>query len=227
MPNIPTDGFETTVSSNEQQDVSLNNSEDGDDEEEELWELKEILTPTDLRTKNPKPCHSDHCSLLACCAWVSNLEPESYWYTCLDCQEADFGGFPPKEELPVGIYLSGENREVILEKCTEFPEVRDYVVVVGVILIVPSSAVCSFMFWSVWSHCRVHLLIDSVLILFLTSFAKKLLLYSNIHFVRRKHNSQISPLNRHCSSPPTTIPQPPSHHPPSSTRQSSPHNPTW
>ena len=118
MPNIPTDGFDANNLSNEQ-DTPQN---DDDDEEEELWELKEILTPTDLSIKNPKICQSDHCSLLACCAWASNLEPESYWYTCLDCQATDFGGFPPQDELPVG-YLSGENRKVILEKCTQCPEV--------------------------------------------------------------------------------------------------------
>ena len=98
--------------------------ENSPQDKEELWELKEILTPADLSTSNRKPklCNSDHCSLLACCAWASNLDPKSYCYVCLDCQRANFGGFPLVEELPVRC-LSRENREAILNKCTKFQEV--------------------------------------------------------------------------------------------------------
>ena len=132
MPNIPKEGFDDIPSNNNATDnhesiVSPSQEQPSSDEaEEELWELKEIMSSADLAKSKAKKCNTEHCSLVACSAWASNQSPEEYWYACLDCQLNDFDGFPPRNELPVE-YLTEENRKLILEKCTNDAEVRSCV----------------------------------------------------------------------------------------------------
>ena len=87
--------------------------------EEELWDLRSILKiPQLLNPKDHEFCNNDGCALQACCIWSSNTCPDEPWYSCLDCQEKDFGGWPEKrEEIPLKS-LSGEHWRVILERCT-------------------------------------------------------------------------------------------------------------
>ncbi len=95
-----------------------------DEEKEELWDLKVVLSTKQLRTAHPTLCQTDGCNLVACCIWSSNLDPETPWYSCLDCQEVHFGGWPSIEEseggggLPIKV-LSDDLREAMIEKCTE------------------------------------------------------------------------------------------------------------
>lgn len=103
--------------------------EDDEDEEEkvELWDLKVVLSAKQIRMAQPTLCQSDKCNLVACCIWSSNLDPETPWYSCLDCQEEHFGGWPSTEEsdgsgsgtgLPIKV-LSDDLREAMMDKCTQ------------------------------------------------------------------------------------------------------------
>ena len=126
MPNIPKEDFDAIPSNNtttHESIVSPSQEQPSDEAEEELWELKEIMTAADLAKSKAKQCNTENCPLVACSAWASNLSPNEYWYACVDCQLNDFEGFPPLNELPVE-YLSEENRKLILEKCTNDAEVR-------------------------------------------------------------------------------------------------------
>jgi hypothetical protein len=87
------------------------------EEEEELWDLKVVFSARDISKTNPILCSTEDCGLVACSVWSSNLDPEKPWYTCLDCQAMDFGGWPEPNELPLKV-LTEEHRAVILEKCT-------------------------------------------------------------------------------------------------------------
>ena len=101
--------------------------DDGDAEEQvELWDLKVVLSAKQIRMAQPTLCQSDKCNLVACCIWSSNLDPETPWYSCLDCQEEHFGGWPSTEEsdgsggtgLPIKV-LSDDLREAMMDKCTQ------------------------------------------------------------------------------------------------------------
>jgi hypothetical protein len=95
---------------------------------EETWDLKIIFNVHDLSKPKKIMCSTEECPLVACSAWVSSHNPEKPWFTCLDCQSNDFGGFPDEEgELPVK-FLTEENRKLILEKCTTDSEVGKFVV---------------------------------------------------------------------------------------------------
>lgn len=94
----------------------LENDED-DEEQEELWDLKVVFSARDISKPNPILCSTVDCGLVACSVWSSNLDPEKPWYTCLDCQAMDFGGWPDQNELPLKV-LTEEHRAVILQKCT-------------------------------------------------------------------------------------------------------------
>eukprot|EP00804_Cyclotella_cryptica_P013291 CCRYP_018637-RB/>CCRYP_018637-RB protein AED:0.20 eAED:0.20 QI:289/1/1/1/1/1/6/1235/735 len=106
--------------------------DDDDDIEQELWDLKVVFSAVDISKPNPILCSTDDCGLVACSVWSSNLDPEKPWYTCLDCQAADFGGWPEPNELPIKV-LTEEHRAFMLEKCTReenvqmpnFPSTKD------------------------------------------------------------------------------------------------------
>jgi hypothetical protein len=126
------DGEEEGASSGENGEATGNDANDvaGDEQEhpaaadeeeeetEELWDLKVVLTAKQILMPRPIVCQGDNCDLVACCIWSSNLDPETPWYSCLDCQEAFFGGWPANPgELPVKV-LDDEWRDAIIEKCT-------------------------------------------------------------------------------------------------------------
>lgn len=95
--------------------------EDDVEEKEELWDLKVVLSAEQIRMAHPVQCQTDGCELVACCIWSSTLDPETPWYSCLDCQEDHFGGWPSMEEsgsLPIKV-LGDDLREAMLEKCTD------------------------------------------------------------------------------------------------------------
>jgi hypothetical protein len=90
-------------------------SEDRSDiEEEEMWDLKKVLP---LESIPSIKCSSETCCIPACCIWVSNLNPKTNWYSCLDCQNNDFGGWPVPEELPFNS-LTPDHTRVIAAKCS-------------------------------------------------------------------------------------------------------------
>jgi len=105
---------------NEQPTQDTNTEEEegeGEGGRGELWELKGIFKASDLAKPKPAFCSTEGCNLLACCVWVSNLDSEP-WLSCLDCSEADFGGWPEQdEELPIK-YLTEESRKMIAQKCS-------------------------------------------------------------------------------------------------------------
>ena len=92
----------------------------------EAWELIQILSLSRLSQEGTVKCSSETCSLAACSVWKSNLAPTEKWYSCIDCQEADFDGWPPRDELPLK-HVNSEHRRVMTQKCTKqskptFPE---------------------------------------------------------------------------------------------------------
>jgi hypothetical protein len=85
-----------------------------ENEDEEMWDLKKVLP---LESIPSIKCSLETCSLPACCIWVSDLDPKTNWYSCLDCQHNDFGGWPVTEELPFNS-LTPDHMRVIAAKCS-------------------------------------------------------------------------------------------------------------
>lgn len=100
------------------------------EEEEELWDLRVILTKSQLLQNPPLICSTPECSTKACSIWTSNLEPDNLWYTCLDCQALDFGGWPGKKDLPMKV-MRGDHWGLILERCLVDRQVSTRFVLVG------------------------------------------------------------------------------------------------
>mmetsp|Transcript_24282 Transcript_24282/g.51509 ORF Transcript_24282/g.51509 Transcript_24282/m.51509 type:complete len:1060 (+) Transcript_24282:126-3305(+) len=117
-PNGDKEDVEKTDASNEGYG-SIEGSDDNS-KPEELWDLKMILPASQIRQPTAERCSTAGCDLVACCIWSSNLDPETPWYSCLDCQANDFGGWPEKkEEIPIEV-LRDDLREVMIEKCTKY-----------------------------------------------------------------------------------------------------------
>lgn len=99
---------------------TLADSSDAIDEsnhdEEEKWDLTKVLSHSQVTKECPIKCSTDDCRLVACCVWISNLSSEK-WYSCIDCQENDFGGWPPAEELPVQA-LARDHIRALITKCS-------------------------------------------------------------------------------------------------------------
>lgn len=108
-------------------EVTQDSPQPENEEEGELWDLRMILSPTQLLQNPPIICSTATCSTAACCIWASNLAPDEPWYSCLDCQANDFG-WPVKEEMPVK-RLKGEHWKMMLERCTVDMEVSTVVCV--------------------------------------------------------------------------------------------------
>lgn len=97
--------------------VDEEDDDDEDDEEEEGWDLKHIHTIEEIESEKFK-CMTRKCPLVACCTYVSSIDSSSIWYSCIDCQEKDYGGWPTEVgEIPLK-FMTEEHREVISEKCT-------------------------------------------------------------------------------------------------------------
>jgi hypothetical protein len=92
--------------------------DEGEEKEEdaEAWDLTRILSVEDIKDC-PIKCSSESCPLPAACVWISNQAPTTKWYSCLDCQTKDFGGWPPIEELPVS-YMAKEHMDFLARKCS-------------------------------------------------------------------------------------------------------------
>ena len=113
----------------EKEDISGNdntgddeaNDDDGDDdddeEEEEAWDLKHVHTIVEIKSEQLK-CMTKNCPLVACGTYVSSLDETNIWYSCMDCQDQDFGGWPTDlKEIPIK-FMTEEHREAISELCT-------------------------------------------------------------------------------------------------------------
>ncbi|VEU34315.1 unnamed protein product [Pseudo-nitzschia multistriata] len=83
---------------------------------EEAFELSRIVSLQKL-LGNPIKCHDQDCNLPACSVYTSKADPKK-WYYCVDCQERDFGGWPPPKELPVD-YLEPKYLQIIATKCSK------------------------------------------------------------------------------------------------------------
>lgn len=117
---------ETTENEDEAEDEDENEAEGGakdedeNDEEEELWELIKIISHADLQKKSTIKCSTEECTLPACSVWTSNLDKKTKWYSCLDCQERDFDGWPPHEEFPADAKtLEYAHVQLIAAKCSK------------------------------------------------------------------------------------------------------------
>lgn len=91
-----------------------------DDEEEEQWELSHVFTIEELCQTEPPPqiCMTKKCPLLACVSYVSSVDKDSIWHSCIDCQEKDYGGWPENvNEIPMK-FITNEHRSIMIEKCT-------------------------------------------------------------------------------------------------------------
>lgn len=121
-PDIPIEESEevqkdSSPSSEQEQEIS--SSAEGGEE----WDCKIVLNVRELSQPKPRKCNTDSCDLAACCGWISNMDPNEIWFTCLDCQAKDYEGFPEVHELPLK-YMTEEHRKLILEKCTNDPQVN-------------------------------------------------------------------------------------------------------
>ena len=82
---------------------------------EEKFDLSGIV-PLKKLLSNPIKCSDEACLLPACSIWTSTSDPKK-WYYCIDCQERDFGGWPPSNELPRDL-LHPEYLRAIASKCS-------------------------------------------------------------------------------------------------------------
>ena len=114
--NFPKD--DVGASSTKVTDDSIINQDEGEDPEvsEEKYELSSIVSLEKLRS-NPVKCSDENCKLPACSIWTSTSDPKK-WYYCIDCQERDFGGWPPSTELPCD-HLSSDHLLAIATKCSK------------------------------------------------------------------------------------------------------------
>lgn len=92
-------------------------SNSANQDQAEVWDLKKILAFEDINKEATIKCSSEECLLPACCIWVSNLTPNAKWYSCLDCQERDFGGWPSIDELPLD-FMEPKHLHLLSTKCS-------------------------------------------------------------------------------------------------------------
>jgi len=81
----------------------------------ELWDLKVVLPIEQINDPFGQQCETTGCRLAACCIWASNWNPTTPWYTCLDCQEKDFEGWPENRDIPLRV-MSSSLRNVMIER---------------------------------------------------------------------------------------------------------------
>ena len=118
--DTPKEGTEATSevhANDDEEDPSDPNDEGEDEEEDEKWDLKKILSHAAVTKEGPIKCSTEDCLLPACCLYVSSTRAEK-WYSCIDCQESDFGGWPPIEELPV-TSLDKDHIQALVDKCSK------------------------------------------------------------------------------------------------------------
>ena len=81
------------------------------------YDLKKIFSLHDLQKEDTICCSRDDCGLPAFGLYVNNVNPKDRWYYCLDCQEDDFDGWPPVEDLPIK-YMDPEHLKIMALKCS-------------------------------------------------------------------------------------------------------------
>ena len=120
--NKKTNNFNTKDQQSKCEDKdAISLSEDNEENEgEEQWLLSKILSLNDIQAQNPIMCDTDGCPLQACSKWICmGKTEEKPWMTCLDCQELDFEGWPPIEEIPQeSLEMTLEHINAISECCT-------------------------------------------------------------------------------------------------------------
>ncbi len=109
------DDSETPLLTNKDQTVA-SQEDNNADATEEKYELVRIV-PFEKLISSPIKCSDESCNLPACSVWTSAGDPKK-WYYCIDCQEKDFGGWPPFNELPCE-YLSPEHLRAIAKNCSK------------------------------------------------------------------------------------------------------------
>lgn len=113
-----TDNSAKSISTGDNSGTTHTVTEDTMHDSSEAWELIQILSLSRLSQEGTIKCSSEVCSLAACTVWKSNLAPTEKWYSCIDCQEADFDGWPPRDELPLK-HVDSEHMRVMTQKCTK------------------------------------------------------------------------------------------------------------
>lgn len=78
--------------------ASDENEASSDNEKVEEWTLTKLFSIEELRSKDAVKCNSDECNLFSCVTYTSSFG--TVWNTCLDCQDRDYGGWPPINEMP-------------------------------------------------------------------------------------------------------------------------------
>ena len=93
---------------------------DDDGEEDESYDLRKIVTLEELINGPPlcKGGDKGGCTLPACSVWISKKNPGEKWYYCIDCQQRDFGGWPPVVEMPCK-HLEPDHLEMLAKKCSQ------------------------------------------------------------------------------------------------------------
>lgn len=88
-----------------------------DDEEEEQFDLVEILSCEKIQTNQVVCSGGDEgCDLLACSIWASSVTGKR-WYYCVDCQKRDFDGWPEIKEIPIS-HMDREHKHLIAKNCS-------------------------------------------------------------------------------------------------------------
>lgn len=96
-------------------DVDIDVDAEGDGEES--WDLKKVMSCSDLAKEGTIKCGSETCTLAAAAVYCSTLS-SAKWYTCLDCQVADYGGWPEKlEDIPLRA-MTHEHKLMMAQKCS-------------------------------------------------------------------------------------------------------------
>lgn len=107
------------VSQTEEETVSLSNLDDTDGQ----YDLKQVLSLEDLLKEDTICCSQENCDLSAFGLYVNSKNDKDRWYYCLDCQESDFDGWPPAEELPIN-YIEPKHLSVMALKCSSRKDPR-------------------------------------------------------------------------------------------------------
>eukprot|EP00594_Rhizosolenia_setigera_P008632 CAMPEP_0178967614 /NCGR_PEP_ID=MMETSP0789-20121207/17712_1 /TAXON_ID=3005 /ORGANISM="Rhizosolenia setigera, Strain CCMP 1694" /LENGTH=691 /DNA_ID=CAMNT_0020653283 /DNA_START=210 /DNA_END=2285 /DNA_ORIENTATION=+ len=95
--------------------------------EEEQWNFTKIISLKDLTSSSSTMCNTSDCMLQACSIWkkvtpTTTTEGEELWYTCIDCQDVDFGGWPIEEDLKEFPQIKDELMNLTQEHLNEISE---------------------------------------------------------------------------------------------------------
>lgn len=92
-------------------------SPDVDVEAEESWDMKKVMSYAELAKEGTIKCSTEVCTLAAASVYCSTLSKQQ-WYSCLDCQVVDYGGWPEKlEEIPIK-GMTDEHKLIMAQKCS-------------------------------------------------------------------------------------------------------------